>query len=186
MHMLKKILFCLLAMTFVFATCSAARPQRVAILPVYFHSSQDGGDVGEVIEKALTNKFHTPLAGVVPVYAIIPREEIVPALPIVPAGGKAGLDKGALAALAEKLKADIVIAAEVSHYYSYASVALNGDRFRQTNIEIRVLSYHKPLGEFTDNKDRDYYNGDDTLWAQPDYIAGQIIAGLLAKVPDYR
>ncbi len=180
----------LLAVFFAFfgglATCGAAQPQRVAILPVYFHSIQSDPAVGRVIAGTLAERFRTPLASIVPVYDLVPPAEIAPLLPAAPAGKKIRLDGALLAAIGEKLGADIVVAAEVTQYYTYTYYSGEGDPMRRINFEIRLLSYHKPTGVFFDRRDHEYYNGDDTPVVQPDYLARRLTSDLLAKVPDYR
>lgn len=169
------------------APCSAAQPQKVAILPVYFHSIQSDAAVGRVIEQALADKFRTPLAAIVPVYETIPRGAIAPVLPVPSAPGKkVKLDGAVLAAVAEKLNADIVIAAEVTQYYTYTYYSGEADPMRWINFEIRLLSFHKPAGVYFDRRDHEYYSGDDTPVVQPEYLARQLMAALLAKVPAYR
>lgn len=181
------ILAALLVLLGVVAPCSAAEPQRVAIMPVYFHSIQSDAAVGKVIDQALADKFRTPLSGIVPVYEIIPRGDIAPVLPVAPAAGKkVKLDGDVLAAVGEKLNADIVIVAEVTQYYTYTYFSGEGDPMRRINFEIRLRSLHKPTGVYYDRKDHEYYHGDDTPVVQPEYIAGQLMAALLAKVPAYR
>ncbi len=167
--------------------CLAAHPQRVAILPVYFHSIQNDAAVGQAIGQMLAGKFRTPLSGIVPVYEIIPPREIAPVLPAAPAGGKkAKLDGAVLAAVGEKLNADIVIVAEVTQYYTYTYFSGEGDPMRRINFEIRLVSYHRPSGTVYDRKDHEHYHGDDTPVVQPEYLAEQLMAALLAKVPAYR
>lgn len=187
----RKLSAIILASLFVFfgglATCSAAQPQRVAIMPVYFHSIQYDEAVGRVIAKTLADRFRTPLASIVPVYDIIPRGDIVPFLPTAPAGGKkVTLDGAVLAAIGEKLNADIVIVAEVTQYYTYTYFTGEGDPYRRINFEIRLLSFHKPTGVLFDKRDHEYYHGDDYEVVQPEYLARELTAGLLAKVPAYR
>jgi hypothetical protein len=167
------------------APCSA-EPQKVAILPVYFHSIQSDAAVGKVIEQSLAGKFRTPLAAIVPVYAIIPAGEITPVLPVAPAGGKkVKLDGAVLAAIGDKLSADIVVAAEVTQYYTYTYFR-EGDPYRRLDFEIRLLSYHKPSGALFDKREHTYYHGDDYPMVQPEYLARQMMAALLDRVPAYR
>lgn len=168
------------------AVCSAAQPQRVAILPVYFHSIQSDAAVGRVIASTLAERFHTPLASIVPVYDLIPSQDIAPVLPPIPADGKkVKLDGAVLAAIGDKLSADIVVVAEVTQYYTY-TYFVDGDPMRRIHFEIRLLSFHKPTGVLFDKKDHEYYNGDDYEVVQPVYLARKMTTDLLAKVPDYR
>lgn len=167
---------------------AAAVPQRVAILPVYVNTSGIDEEVLAIIEKALADKFHTALANIVPVYHLIPPPEIAPALPAALTDGKQKirLDKTALITVAEKLDADIVIVAEVTRFSSSVYMDGEGDYIRTLGIALRLLSYHRPSGEFVANSDHFNYVGADYLAVQPDNVAKQLIDGLLGKVPAYR
>lgn len=170
-----------------FVPCFAAQPQRVAILPVYFHSIQSDESVGRVIEQTLAARFRTPLASIVPVYDVIALGEVAPVLPTAPPGGKqkVKLDRSILATIAEKLNADIVIAAEVTQYYT-ETIITDEDIYRRIYFQIRLRSYHKPSDMFYEGEDHRYYFGSDSPVVQPDYLAKYLTEALLAKVPDYR
>ncbi|MBP1765297.1 MAG: hypothetical protein H6Q65_2355 [Firmicutes bacterium] len=169
-------------------SCSAADLQRVAILPVSFSHSYVDQDVEAVISKALANKFHTPLANIVPVFQIIPKEEVQKGL-ITEVGAKKiqafKLDKNLLKNIAVKTNADIVIGVEVTQFWTMQTITFYGDILRETNLAMKVLIYHKPTEMVTEKKDYDNYAGDEILWGQPEYMADQMIFKLLNKIPDY-
>jgi len=165
--------------------CSAAVPQRVAILPVSFTHSYRDADVEQVIAKALSNKFHTPLAKIVPIFEIISSKEIDSAMSGATTGKNFKLDKTLFKAIAEKTNADIVIGAEVTQLWSVRLRTWDGEVIQQTDLSIKILCYHKASEKFTEQKDYDSYNGYESLWGQPDYMADQIMYKLLNKIPDY-
>lgn len=169
------------------APCYAAQPQRVAILPVVFRAGPSDAAVGLVIEQTLAAKFHTPLPGLVPVYSVIDPGEMAPVLAAIwPDSSQPRLDQAALTNIAEQLRADIVVAAEVNDFYTHTYMWKEGDWYRQTVLAIRLVSYHAPSGQYFAKSGRENYSGDDILWGQPDYIARQLMDGLLAKLPKYQ
>ncbi|MBC8015077.1 MAG: hypothetical protein H7X79_04965 [Sporomusaceae bacterium] len=174
--------------SFGFRTCLAYDVQKVAALPVLsINNISVDKDVEEIIAKALANKFHMPLSKVVPFFEIIPEEEVIAALPVQLKGKKKSkLENSMLAAVADKLNADIVIAAEIKAYRSILRVNRDGDRLQETHLAMRVINYHRPSGTFTEKNDHEFYVGDDIGWGRPEYIADQMIYKLLNKIPDYR
>lgn len=171
-----------------FRTCSAYHTQKVAVLPVF--SNKDisvNKDVESIIANALVNKFHMPLSKIVPFFAIIPEAEVIAALPVqLTEKNKSKLDNKLLAEVADKLNADIVIAAEITSYRSDSRTNLEGDRLQETDLAIRVIHYHRPSGKFTERQDHQFYFGDDIQWGQLEYIADHMMYDLLNRIPDYR
>ena len=166
--------------------CSAAAPQRVAILPVSFAHGYRDTDVENVISKALANKFHTPLAKIVLIFEIIPSVEIETAITDNVTTKKIKkLDKALINLIAEKTNADIVIGAEVTQLWSVLLRTWDGEVIQKTDLGIKILCYHKSSGEFLEQKDYASYSGGESLWGQPDYMADQMMYNLLNKIPDY-
>jgi|GEM_PF-3561996 len=171
-----------------FRTCSAYHAQKVAVLPV-FHSGNISinKDVEKIIAEALVNKFHMPLSKVVTFFEIIPEAEVLAALPAqFEDQRKSKFENNLLVEVADKLNADIVIAAEITSYRSDLRMNWEGDRIQETDLAIRIINYHRPSGTFTDRQDHQFYLGDDIQWGQPEYIADHMIYNLLNKIPDYR
>lgn len=165
--------------------CSAAAIQRVAILPVSFTHSDRDTEVENVIIRALNNKFHTPLAKVVPIFEIIPASEINAAMLGETSGKNFKLNKTLIQAMSEKTNADIVIGVEVTQLWSMLLRTWDGELIRRTDLSIKILCYHKASTKFTEQKDYASYNGYESLWGQPDYMADQMMYYLLDKIPDY-
>jgi len=170
-------------------TCSAYQEQKVAIFPVFFNKNISvNKEVETIVAKALVNKFQMPLPTVVKFYQIIPEAEVVAALPVQLKDKikKSKLANNLLTEVADKLNADIVIAAEITSYRSEERMNREGDRLQETHLAIRVITYHRPTGVFTEKRDHEFYFGDDISWGQPEYIADHMIYNLLNKIPDYR
>ena len=190
--MFRKELFCLVLLICLFfmdfRTCSAYQVQKVAVLPVFFSNNISiNEDVEEIIEKALVNKFHMPLSKVVPFFELVHEAEVMTALPVqLRDKRKSKLENHLFTEVADKLNADIVIAAEIRAYRSISRINREGDRLQETHLAIRVINYHRPSGEITEVKDHEFYFGDDIQWGRPEYIADQMIYKLLKKIPDYR
>jgi len=165
--------------------CSAATPQRVAILPVSFTHSHRDVEVEAVVAKALANKFHTPLAKIVPIFEIIPANEIDAAMLDKATGKNFKLNNTLIQAISEKTNADIVIGVEVTQLWSILLRTWDGEVIQKTDLSIKILCYHKASGKFTEQKDYDSYSGHESLWGQPDYMADQMMYKLLNKIPDY-
>jgi hypothetical protein len=190
--MFRKQLFCVVLFICLFSigfrTCSAYHAQKVAVLPVF--SSRDisiNKDVERIIAKALVNKFHMPLSKVVTFFEIIPEAEVIAALPVpLKDKKKSKLENNLLAEVADKLNADIVIAAEITSYRSDSRMNWEGDRLQETDLAIRIINYHRPSGKFTERQDHQFYFGDDIQWGQPEYITSHMMYNLLNKIPDYR
>ncbi len=175
-------LICLLFATTQTGLASAA--QRVAILPVTFMHSQRDADVESVIKSNLLKKFHTPLAEIVPIFEIIPDNEVRDAVSGITTGKKYKLDKTLLTAIAEKTNADIVIGAD-AYVRCMFFITWDDDVYQNTDLSIKILCYHKASGTVTEQKGYDSYNGYESLWGQPDYMAEQLMFKLLNKIPDY-
>jgi len=171
-----------------FPTCSAYDAQKVAVLPVFYSKNISiNKDVERIIAEALVNKFHMPLSKVVTFFEMIPEAEVFVALPVqLKDKKKSKLEKNLLVGVADKLNADIVIAAEITRYRSDSRMNWEGDRIQETDLAIRIINYHRPTGTFTEQQDHQYYLGDDIKWGEPEYIADQMIYNLLNKIPDYR
>ncbi len=190
--MLKKLALSLIGFICLFilsvSICFASQVPRVAILPVLFRANANyHKDVEKLIADALVNKFQPPLSKVIPFYDIIPDTEVAAAIYTYPGDKqKSKLEKNMLADAAVKLNADIVIAAEVTSLRSTVITTWNLDRYRETDVGIHVMSYYRPSGDFTERQDRKHYTGDDIEWGRPEYIARQMIADLLNKIPNYR
>ena len=169
-------------------TCSAYDVQKVAVLPVLYSKNVSiNKDVEAIIAKALVNKFHMPLSKVVTFFEIIPEEEVFAALPVQFKDKKQSkLEYNLLAEVADKLNADIVIAAEVTSYYSVSRTNWKGDQIQETDLAMRIINYHRPSAKFTERQDHKSYLGDAIQWGEPEYIADHMIYNLLTKIPDYR
>jgi hypothetical protein len=166
----------------------AYNTQKVAVFPVLAGKGiAINKDVEKIIAKALVNKFHMPLSKVVTFFEIIPEADVIAALPVqLKDKRQSKLENNLLAAVADTLNADIVIAAEITAYRSDSRTNWEGDRIRETDLAIRIINYHRPSGEFTERQDHQFYFGDDIQWGQPEYIASHMMYKLLNKIPDYR
>ena len=191
--MFRKILICMVLYMGLFSvgfrTCSAYQEQKVAIFPVFFNKNVPvNKEVETIVAKALVNKFQMPLPTVVKFYEIIPEGDVVPALPaqLKDKIKRSKLTNNLLAEVADKLNADIVLAAEITSFRSEVRINREGDRLQETHLAIRVINYHRPTGIFTEKRDHEFYFGDDILWGQPEYIADHMIYKLLNKIPNYR
>jgi len=190
--MFRKSLFCIALFICLFSisvqTCSAYQVQRVAVLPVFSgENSSINKDVEGIITKALVNKFYMPLSKVVTFFEMIPEADVIGALPIQAKDKKKSkLENTFLALVADKLNADIVIAAEITSCRSESTTNWDGDCLLNTDIGIRIISYHRLSRVFTEQKDHQSYIGDEVQWGQPEYIADHMTDELLKKIPDYR
>jgi hypothetical protein len=162
--------------------------QKVAVFPVLASKGiAINKDVEKIIAKALVNKFHMPLSKVVTFFDIIPEADVIAALPVqLKDKRQSKLENNLLAAVADMLNADIVIAAEITAYRSDLRTNWEGDRIQETDLAIRIINYHRPSGKFTERQDHQFYFGDDIQWGQPEYIASHMMYNLLNKIPDYR
>lgn len=191
-NMFRKSLFSIVLCSYLlltsFGTCSAYHTLKVAVLPVFSNENiAVNKDVERIIANALVNKFHMPLSKIVAFFTIIPESEVIAALPVQLKGKKKSkLDRNLLAEVADKLNADIVIAAEIKSYRSDSIMNWDGDLLITTDLAIRVIHFHRPSGKFMARQDHEFYSGDDIQSGQPDYIADHMIYELLNKIPDYR
>jgi len=192
-NIFRRQLFCIILFICLFSTdfrtCSAEHVQRVAVLPVFFSDniSIKNKDVEKIIAEALINKFHMPLSKVVTFFEMIPESDIIGVLPVQSKDKKKSkLSNDLLVEVGEKLNADIVIATEVTSYWSQSRMSWEGDRIQETDLAIRIINYHRPSRQFTQQHDRQSYLGDDIVWAQPEYIAEHMMYDLLKKIPNYR
>ncbi len=168
--------------------CSAADPQRVAILPVSFSHSYIDKDVEAVIVKALNDKFHTPLSKIVTIFEIIPGKEIQSATEVEVGAKKIRefkLDRLLLKNIAMKTNADIVIGAEVTQFWTVQTMTWRGDLLRETSLGIKIMVYHRATDKYIVQKDYDFYDDYESSWGQPDYMADQMMFKLLNKIPNY-
>jgi len=128
-----------------------------------------------------------PLSKVVTFFEMIPESDIIGVLPVQSKDKKKSkLSNDLLVEVGEKLNADIVIATEVTSYWSQSRMSWEGDRIQETDLAIRIINYHRPSRQFTQQHDRQSYLGDDIVWAQPEYIAEHMMYDLLKKIPNYR
>ncbi|WP_378954425.1 hypothetical protein [Pelosinus sp. sgz500959] len=190
--MFKKQLFRIVLFSWLFLigshTCFAYDVQKVAILPVlYSHDISINKDVEKIITNALVRKFHMPLSKIITFFEIIPEADVLAALPVqLQEKKKSKIDNNLLADVGGKLNADIVIAVEIKAYRSDLRMSWNGDRIRDTDLVMKIISYHRPSGKYTEEQDHEFYSGADIPWGQPEYIADHMIDRLLSKIPNYR
>ncbi|MBP2627736.1 MAG: hypothetical protein H6Q68_2447 [Firmicutes bacterium] len=190
--MFRKQVFCIVLFICLFSMaypiCSAYHMQRVAVLPVFYRNNISiNKDVEKIITKALVDKFHMPLSNIVTFFEIIPETEVFTALPVhLKDKKKSKLENNLLAEVADKLNADIVIAAELTSCRSNSRTNLEGDWIQETDLAIRIISYHRPSGKYTIRQDHQFYLNDDIQLGQLEYMADHMIYGLLNKIPDYR
>lgn len=167
------------------ASCLAYEPQRIAVLPVFNSSYTHDRDTEQVIAEALQAKFRVPLAKVLTIYDVIPANEIQLALPpALQNRNKPGkIDDAAMREIGARLKADIVIGAEITNFTAYTFSNIEGDLFQQTDLTIRVIGYDARKNEFLDIRDSQNYSGEWSVMGNSDYLAKQIMEHLMGKVP---
>ena len=168
-----------------FHPCLAYQPQRVAILPVSFRANASYDKTVEtIITKALANQYHTFFSTIIPIYELIPETEMIRVLSDgTMTTWPSTLDSKLLIKVSDKLNADIVIAAEVLAFRGITMTNWQGDWIQDTDMAIRVIRYYRPSGTFVEQKDHQSYREKYTQWGRPDYMAQQMIADLLHKMP---
>lgn len=186
-------LFLILSLTLVllsgsFATCLAAAPQKVAILPVLTPSYIAlSPEIENIITGSLHKKFHTSLSSIVPVFEILPATTVKETLTTLQTEKKKlSVNRNVLAAIAEKTSADIVIAAEVTSYRDFSYTRWDGEEIQETAVAIRLASYQQASQKYIEFRDRKSYHGAAMPTAAPDYVTDDMLYYLLKKLPNYR
>ncbi|CUH96355.1 hypothetical protein P22_2445 [Propionispora sp. 2/2-37] len=180
--------FAFLLLSGSFTTCSAATPQKVAILPVLTSAHVAlSPEIESIIANGLHKKFHTSLSSIVPVFEILPAATVKEAMTVLqPEKNKLSVNRNMLAAIAEKTSADIVIAAEVTSYRDFSYTRWDGEQIQETNVAIRLASYQRASQNYIEVRDRKSYHGAAMPTAFPDYITDDMMYYLLKKLPNYR
>lgn len=177
------IVWCFIAGTFT-SPCLAYEPQRIAILPVVNSAPTYYRDAEQVIHDAMQAKFKRPLASVVTIYELIPPAEVQS---VLPAGFQRPkkmmkLETLNLPELAERLKADVVIGAEITDFSSMMITNFRDDILQKTDIAIRIVGYDVQTKKQFEFRDFEHYDDAWSTLGDPDYLAKQIMNRLLDKV----
>jgi hypothetical protein len=160
---------------------------RVAILPAFNSSYTYDQDTERVINESLQARFGVLLAKFVIFYDVIPANEVQQALPpkFKNRNKSEKVNASMLREIGTKLKADIVLGAQITDFRVFTIRDLDENQFRKTDLTIHVVGYDTKKNKFFDIHDSKHYDG---LWSaigDSDYLAKQIVEHLIAKVPLY-
>lgn len=172
------------------AAALRSQPLRVAVLPVVGRYG-DQGETAGVVQRSLQDRFRTPLQSFVPIYDVVPAAELQAALPpgsVMP--GKAlRLDDAQWAGVAAAVKAEVVVAAEVTDYLHITWMSWDGDLLQRSAVAIRITVYDAVEAKRKVLQDADYYIGEYSPQHAPEELAkvmmGRLMDKLPVKKPDY-
>lgn len=168
-------------------SCQANERVRVAVLPVFNSSYTYDQDTERVINESLQARFDVLLAKFIIFYEVIPANEVQLALPpeLKNRNKPEKINVPMLRAIGTKLKADIVLGAQITDFRVFTGRDLDDERLKQTDLTIHVVGYDTKKNEFFDIHDREHYNGRWSALGDSDYLAKKIIERLSDKVSIY-
>lgn len=178
------LLVLFLIISFTSNTSLAKETWRVAVLPAVNSSYNIDKDTELVINEALGHKTRMLLNKRDIRYEIIPSHEIKEVLPqeLKALRKPAKLNAALVKDIGEKLKADIIIGAQIANFRTGTVRKMDDDVLTQTDLTIHVVYYDAAKNKFLDIHDNRRYYGEWAKLGDPKYLAKQSLEHLFNKL----
>ncbi len=180
--MKKFFMLTLLLLLLLPVVCEAATAKKIAILPVFSRSYYDDEIEKQTARDFLYNKFQAPDNA--DAWEVIPEQTVLSVIPPNLQGGKkrGKLPKDLLPAVADKLAADWVIAAEITELSENSSTSSYTGTSISARLAIRVLAYDRATNTFYEKSDFEVYDGGTDNFDEQ-YLTTQIMTHVLNRLP---
>lgn len=159
--------------------CAASAPRRVAILPVTQGGPAREQAVDDTVMQQLTPRFHMPFADIVPIYQLLTPQEVAAALPAAYTAAKP--ERQLLVQVADRARADLVVAPAIIHFVDYTYNTRWGDLKQKTELTMRLYVYNARTGQCADASASRLYEGDWSVLGDADALARAIMDELWAR-----
>lgn len=161
---MKKFLFALLAVIICAASCEAAKPVRIARLPIIFQSNAPDNDTCAELEMKIARAVHIPLNGTLQLVEYIPTADSTQALDKLWKKMRSDYSRAkiqdAMKPLAIQLNADIIVCPILRRYSENTAIssAIAAETYIDSNVRVELIIYDRRTDELIDKKTSEMYH----------------------------